>query len=197
MADILCSARQDSLSRHTKVHDNPAKRRRSSAIAPLTSIAPAGPSTEQVPEASNTDDVVDQPPQHTATASLDFSPPINHYQPSHYSTLVSNAAIDPMLMHDPAIMPQAMQHQHSIAIDPMLNDDISHFATFAPNWHEPKNMPHANPSQETEAWNGAFPPQQPQNAMIANPYYIPDGLSMQTIRDQQRPEWPQQNQHQL
>ena len=199
MSDPLHSARQDSLSRHTKVHDNPAKRRRSSAIAPLTPIAPAAPINEQAARATNTEAVVEQAPQYTVDAAPDFFPQTNHFQPNHYQTVVLDAPIDPMLMHDPSIMPQAMQQQQVVAIDPMLNDDMSNFPNYAipnPGWHAPKNLPHMNSAQDADAWSAPFPQQQPQSSMMANLYYATDGLSMQNIRDQQRPEWPQQSQHQ-
>jgi len=195
MSDPLHSARQDSLSRHTKVHDNPAKRRRSSAIAPLTPIAPAAPINEQAARATNTEAVVEQAPQYTVDAAPDFFPQTNHYQTTHYQTVVPDAPIDPMLMHDPTVMPIPIQQQQSAPIDPMLNDDMSHFQNFTiphPEWHAPKNMPQMVQSQEADAWSAPFPQQQPPSAMMANPYYVSDGLSMQNIRDQQRPEWPQQ-----
>jgi len=201
VAYTLHSARQDSLSRHTKVHDNPAKRRRSSAITPLTPIAPAGPSTEQAAQTSVTDSVVDQPPQYTTTVAPDFFPPTNQHLPVQYQNqmMVPDAPIDPMLMHDATIMP-IITHQppQAVAIDPMLNDDMSSFQNYAlphPEWHEPKTLPPGSVSLDAAAWGGAFPQQQPQSAMVGNPYYVPDGLSMQNIRDQQRTEWPQQAQH--
>jgi len=179
------------------VHDNPAKRRRSSAIAPLTPIAPAGPSTEQAGGASMAEAVVDQAPQYSIAVAPDFFPPTNQYQSNHYHTEPTDARIDPMLMHDPTVMPVTThQPQQAVAIDPMLNDDMSHFTTFAADWHEPKSMPPANVSQDSGAWGGSFAQVQPQAAMIATPYYASDGLGMQSIRDRQRTEWPQQGAHQ-
>lgn len=193
-SDVLHSARQDSLSRHTKVHDNPAKRRRSSAIAPLTPIAPAGPSIEQAAlpaQPSNTEVVVNQPPEYTTTADPGFLLPTNHYQSNLYQAVIPDAPIDPMLMHDPTIMsviPQQQPPQQAVAIDPMLNDDMSSFQNYAlphPDWHEPKSLPPASISQDPSAWAGAFPQQQPQSAMVGNAYYASDGLSMRNIRDEQ------------
>lgn len=200
MSNDFHSARQDSLSRHTKVHDNPAKTRRSSAIAPLTPIAPAGPSTEQAAQQNNTEVVSKQQPEYTITADPGYLLPTNHYQTNQYQALVPDTPIDPMLMHDPSVMPTTtLQQSHAVAIDPMLNDDMSHFQSYAiphPDWHEPKNMSHASISQDPGTWDSGLPQQQPHSAFVGSAYYASDGLSMQNIRDQQRTEWPQQAQHQ-